>query len=148
MPNLASAADLGRADPGKLINLTLLLKMHDEAGLQKVVDALYNHSSPTFRKWLTAADLAKYAPTQAEYAAVKAELLRNGYKVIATDPQRFSIRVRGTVAITEKAFPTELHEVASAGINRPDVIQRMGYYRPPPGAPSFLGMEVAGSRVD
>lgn len=38
-----------------------------------------------------------------------------------------------------------LIRVAAAGVNRPDVMQRLGLYPPPPGAPDLPGMEVAGS---
>lgn len=34
--------------------------------------------------------------------------------------------------------------VKAAGVNRPDLLQRLGYYPPPPGAPPTLGLEVAG----
>jgi len=34
--------------------------------------------------------------------------------------------------------------VKAAGVNRPDILQRMGFYPPPPGAPATLGLEVAG----
>ncbi|HWA14174.1 MAG TPA: NAD(P)H-quinone oxidoreductase [Burkholderiales bacterium] len=34
--------------------------------------------------------------------------------------------------------------VAGAGVNRPDVLQRMGAYAPPPGASDLPGLEVAG----
>ena len=37
-----------------------------------------------------------------------------------------------------------LIEVAYAGVNRPDVFQRMGAYPPPPGASPILGLEIAG----
>jgi D-arabinose 1-dehydrogenase-like Zn-dependent alcohol dehydrogenase len=37
-----------------------------------------------------------------------------------------------------------LIQVKAAGVNRPDIAQRMGAYPPPPGAPSTLGLEVAG----
>jgi NADPH:quinone reductase len=37
-----------------------------------------------------------------------------------------------------------LIEVAAAGINRPDVLQRQGLYPPPKGASDLLGLEVAG----
>jgi putative PIG3 family NAD(P)H quinone oxidoreductase len=37
--------------------------------------------------------------------------------------------------------------VAAAGVNRADVLQRMGHYPPPAGAPEYLGLEVSG-RVD
>jgi putative PIG3 family NAD(P)H quinone oxidoreductase len=40
-----------------------------------------------------------------------------------------------------------LVKVAAAGVNRPDVVQRMGLYPPPPGAPSILGLEIAGTVV-
>ena len=40
-----------------------------------------------------------------------------------------------------------LIRVAAAGVNRPDVAQRMGAYPPPPGASPHLGLEVAGEVV-
>jgi len=38
-----------------------------------------------------------------------------------------------------------LIKVATAGINRPDIMQRKGHYPPPPGASPLLGLEVAGT---
>jgi putative PIG3 family NAD(P)H quinone oxidoreductase len=40
-----------------------------------------------------------------------------------------------------------LIRVEAAGVNRPDVMQRLGFYPPPPGAPSIPGLEVAGTIV-
>jgi NADPH2:quinone reductase len=40
-----------------------------------------------------------------------------------------------------------LMRVQAAGINRPDVAQRMGAYPPPPGASPILGLEAAGEVV-
>ena len=40
-----------------------------------------------------------------------------------------------------------LIRVAAAGVNRPDVMQRLGLYPPPAGAPETLGLEVAGEIV-
>jgi NADPH2:quinone reductase len=40
-----------------------------------------------------------------------------------------------------------LVHVAVAGINRPDVLQRMGGYAPPPGASDIPGLEIAGRIV-
>ena len=37
-----------------------------------------------------------------------------------------------------------LIEVAYAGVNRPDILQRSGRYPPPPGASPILGLEVSG----
>lgn len=41
-----------------------------------------------------------------------------------------------------------LIRVHAAGINRPDVLQRMGHYPVPPGASDLPGLEVAGEVVD
>src|SRR3546814_12166319 len=40
-----------------------------------------------------------------------------------------------------------LVKVAAAGVNRPDVAQRLGLYPTPPGAPTLPGLEVAGGVV-
>jgi NADPH:quinone reductase len=40
-----------------------------------------------------------------------------------------------------------LVRVEAAGVNRPDVLQRQGFYPPPPGASDVLGLEVAGEVV-
>ncbi len=41
-----------------------------------------------------------------------------------------------------------LIRVQAAGVNRPDILQRLGAYPPPPGAPATLGLEVAGEVVE
>src|SRR5690348_315594 len=47
-----------------------------------------------------------------------------------------------------KPGPDEiLIKVLAAGVNRPDVAQRMGHYPPPPGASDLPGLEVAGEVV-
>ena len=40
-----------------------------------------------------------------------------------------------------------LVRVAAAGVNRPDLLQRMGLYPPPPGASDIPGLEIAGTVV-
>lgn len=78
-----------------------------------------------------------------------------GLSVVVTIPERMTV-----VAITqpggpevlvpqEQAVPSPapdevLVRVAYAGVNRPDVLQRMGRYPPPPGASSLPGLEISG----
>ncbi|MCO1335038.1 NAD(P)H-quinone oxidoreductase [Microbulbifer sp. OS29] len=47
----------------------------------------------------------------------------------------------------EPALDEVLIRVSAAGVNRPDIVQRQGYYPPPPGASPVLGLEVAGEIV-
>ena len=53
----------------------------------------------------------------------------------------------------ERPMPTPasgdvLIQVAAAGVNRPDTMQRAGRYPPPPGASDIPGLEIAGTIVD
>jgi NADPH:quinone reductase len=57
------------------------------------------------------------------------------------------------LALCERSLPTlksdeVLIKVHAAGINRPDVLQRLGHYPVPPGASDLPGLEVAGEIVD
>ena len=54
-------------------------------------------------------------------------------------PEKRPVPVPGDGEILVKA--------AAAGVNRPDVMQRMGLYPPPPGAPDIPGLEIAGEVV-
>ena len=54
--------------------------------------------------------------------------------------------------IKESAIPVPksneiLIKVKAFGINRPDILQRLGHYPPPQGAPTYPGLEVAGTVV-
>ena len=55
--------------------------------------------------------------------------------------------------LCERPMPTlkageVLIKVHAAGVNRPDVLQRLGHYPVPPGASDLPGLEVAGEIVD
>ena len=56
------------------------------------------------------------------------------------------------LAVEQRPVPTPsageiLVKIAAAGVNRPDVMQRMGLYPPPPGAPDIPGLEIAGEVI-
>ena len=109
------ASDLGRIDPAKEINITVQLKLRDEAAFNKVVDALYDPSSPTFHKWLTDDDLRQYAPPKEQYDAVRKELENHGLTITSVDENSFSIRARGAAENVERAFNTEIHQFQANG---------------------------------
>src|SRR3954452_17050818 len=55
----------------------------------------------------------------------------------------------GVLKLGKRLMPTiadqeVLIEVAAAGVNRPDVLQRKGMYEPPPGTTDIPGLEIAG----
>ena len=52
-----------------------------------------------------------------------------------------------TVPVPQPGEKQVLIRVSHAGVNRPDVIQRQGFYPPPPGASPIPGLEVSGTVV-
>ncbi|MCW5725484.1 MAG: NAD(P)H-quinone oxidoreductase [Maricaulaceae bacterium] len=66
----------------------------------------------------------------------------------------FAARRGGPEVLELREIPTPwpgpgqvLIKMAAAGVNRPDIFQRMGFYPPPPGAPESLGLEISGTIV-
>jgi len=58
----------------------------------------------------------------------------------------------GALQMTERPVPEPgdgevLIKTAAAGVNRPDIVQRMGKYDPPPGISDLPGLEVSGTIV-
>jgi putative PIG3 family NAD(P)H quinone oxidoreductase len=73
---------------------------------------------------------------------------------MGTDTMRYVDLVQpgspDVLRIAEGPIPTPgandvLIRVQAAGVNRPDILQRMGKYPPPPGASPILGLEVSGT---
>jgi len=73
-----------------------------------------------------------------------------------SDQQMTAIAVEGGKGPAEALKPVKipvptpgegqiLVAVKAAGVNRPDIIQRLGFYPPPVGSPDTLGLEIAGT---
>jgi subtilase family serine protease len=114
-PSRQNANDLGLVNPSDQMNVTVFLNMHNKPEFDAAVEALYDPSSPTYRKWMTGAALAKYAPTPAEVETVKKELENHGLTIVSVDPENFSVRAHGTAANLEAAFQTHIHQYSLNG---------------------------------
>jgi subtilase family serine protease len=114
-PGIRQASDLGLMDPMKEINITVQLRIPDDAGFKRMVNDLYDPESPKFHKWLTDADLKEFAPSQEHVDAVRKELQIHGLTILLTDKNGFSIRARGSVGSVESAFHTHIHEFQRNG---------------------------------
>ncbi|MBI3451744.1 MAG: NAD(P)H-quinone oxidoreductase [Rhodospirillales bacterium] len=62
-------------------------------------------------------------------------------------PGKPEVLVPGCRPVPRPGEGEALIAVAAAGINRPDMLQRAGHYPPPPGAPDYPGLEIAGTVV-
>jgi putative PIG3 family NAD(P)H quinone oxidoreductase len=66
------------------------------------------------------------------------------YAVTIPEPGGPEVLTWAEVGEPEVAPGEVLVEVAAAGVNRADLLQRAGHYPPPAGAPPYPGLEVAG----
>jgi subtilase family serine protease len=107
------ASDLGHVNASAPMTITVHLQMQNESAFDKEVDALYDPASPTYHRWLTDEDLAKYAPPKEQAEAVRKELEGHGMQILSADS--FSVRVRGTAANVESAFNTQIHQFQANG---------------------------------
>lgn len=64
--------------------------------------------------------------------------------IAITDPGGPDVLKPVTMDVPKPAAGEILIKVAAAGVNRPDVLQRMGAYPAPPGASPLPGLEIAG----
>jgi NADPH:quinone reductase len=71
----------------------------------------------------------------------------DGRVVLISRPGPPDVLVPARRPVAQPAAGEVLVRVAAAGVNRPDVMQRLGQYPPPPGASDIPGLEVAGEIV-
>src|SRR5262245_39488643 len=96
-PLLASATDRGRANRSQRHDVVVGLALRDRDGLEAFLAAVQDPASPTYHRFLTQAEFnARYAPSEADEAAVVAHLEASGLRVTERFPNRLVIRARGT----------------------------------------------------
>ncbi len=77
----------------------------------------------------------------------KMSLPKNHTSIEITEPGSAEVLQPTTRPIPQPEENEVLIKVAGAGINRPDVFQRLGFYPPPPGITDIPGLEVSGTIV-
>ena len=63
------------------------------------------------------------------------------------EPGKPSVMEIGQRPLPDHAANQVLVKVVTAGVNGPDIIQRQGFYPPPPGASDLMGLEISGEVV-
>src|ERR1051326_115451 len=105
IPSLQGHASIGATDGQQMLNLTISLKLADPAGLQALINAQNDRSSPLYHQSLTPQQFTgRFAPTQASVDSVIAFLRSQGLTVLSVGANRLSIKAKGTVATVEHAF--------------------------------------------
>ena len=103
---LSRATDLGLVDAASPIDITIWMKLRDQAGLDALVSAQQAGKSG----YLSMQQVrAQHAPSSADVAKVVTFLKTQGFTVSAGQ-DNLSVKASGTVARVQSAFQVELHQ--------------------------------------
>jgi subtilase family serine protease len=106
------ARDLGPEDQNKQISVTVWLNQHDKAGLDALVNQIYEKGSPNYHHFLTLEQYKdQFAPSVKEAAAVRDFLRAYNLNVISVDKLNQYVMAQGRVADVQTAFNTQIHRV-------------------------------------
>ncbi|WP_180541791.1 S53 family peptidase [Nevskia soli] len=115
-PYVATAKNLGPADPTATIDVSIWLNIHNRSQLDALAAQLYNPSSPNYRHWLKPADLiAQFAPSADEAATVRQFFTSHNLSIVTVGPGNLFVRAQGTVGAVEKAFQVQLNNYSVRG---------------------------------
>jgi hypothetical protein len=99
-----TSPQVGSLAKDTVLTLALSLPLRNLAALQAQVDAATDPTSPTYRQWLTPADLeASYLPSTDQFSALTAWAALQGLQV-SSQPTHMVAGLTGTVAQIEKAL--------------------------------------------
>ncbi|WP_266168527.1 S53 family peptidase [Dyella subtropica] len=111
--NARPNTDMGLATASQPANVTLVLKLHNQAELESYIQDTVTPGSAHFHQFLTTSQFAsRYGATDAEIAQVQAFLQTQGLTSTVL-PNHMAIRASGTLGQFSAAFQTPIHAYVS-----------------------------------
>jgi subtilase family serine protease len=99
------SASVGKLPASQTMNLDIVLPLRDRAGLEMLLQEIYDPSSSSYRHFLTVPEFtAKFGPTQEDYDSVIQFAKRNGLAVTGGSRDGMEVQVKGPVSAVEAAF--------------------------------------------
>jgi subtilase family serine protease len=107
---VATAKNLGAADPAKVIEVSIWLQPHNRSQFDALTQSLYDRTSPNYHHWLKPEDIvSRFAPTKQEAETVRQFFAAHNLAVVKTGPGNFYVRARGTAGDVENAFHVQFN---------------------------------------
>jgi subtilase family serine protease len=136
-------SDVGRADPSlALSHVTMMFNRTQEqqADLERLLQEQQNPSSPNYHLWLNPEEFAdRFGLSAGDVNKISSWLQSKGLRIDEISRSRSWIAFTGTVAQTESAFRTEIHNYIVDGVRHYGPAQE-------PSVPAALGSVVQGIR--
>ena len=115
---VAYASDQGPVDPSTVLTVNVWLKLHNQQGLDKLVEQQKQKNSSSYHQWITQDQFnSSYGPTSQEVNAVSNFLSAKGLTIIFVAENNFYVKAQGTVDAIQKAFNVQIHSYQSHGAN-------------------------------
>ena len=110
---------VGQPSPGKLMNLDIVLPVHDRDGLKALAQEVSDPDSPMFRHYVTPAEFTeRFGPSKEDYATVVSYMEERGLKVVGGSRDGMEVQVQGTVDKVERAFHVTMRNYRHPTENR------------------------------
>src|ERR1039458_7012199 len=107
--DIASLRAATRADASAQLEFSVVLGLHNQAVLEKLLAAQQDPTSSQYHHWLSAEEFnQRFGPTAAQIDAVKHWLAEAGFVIVKVDRRSRTIAVEGSVATAEAAFATQI----------------------------------------
>lgn len=98
------------------LSLTLVLKRDDEEGFQSYLHDVYDPASPSFRQFMTQAQIAeRFGPSQEAYDQVLAYLRTQNFELTEGSVNRLTMTMRAARTDAERAFTVHLADYELRG---------------------------------
>lgn len=110
------AARVGSPDPGQRLTFRVYLTLRDRAGAEAVAQAVSDPSNPSFRQFLSPAQVGqRFAPTDASIAQVASWLRSAGFSVGDIPANNLFVEATGTARAAEALFSVRLGQYVVGG---------------------------------
>jgi hypothetical protein len=108
----SGAVGAGAVSPRAAVSGAVVLAPRDPGALKAFIGAVSDRSSPRFGNYLAPGQFAaRFGPTTAAVAAVRAQLHRDGLRVATTSGDGLIVPFTGTARTVQRAFATTLERV-------------------------------------
>jgi subtilase family serine protease len=99
------AQPVGQLPASRIMTLDIVLPLRNQAGLENLLQDIYDPASPSYRRFLTVPEFTeRFGPSQQDYDAVVRFARMNGLTVIGGTRDGMEVQVRGPVSAIEHAF--------------------------------------------
>jgi kumamolisin len=110
---------IGPLPASQVMSLDIVLPLRNQAGLESLLQQLYDPTSASYRKFLTVAEFTeRFGPTQQDYDSVVNWARANGLTVTGSAPNRMNVHVTGTVENIQSAFHVSMNSYQHPTENR------------------------------